>query len=286
MAMLGNGSRLTFGTGRAIGGLYSATSGGIRNKGEWSAWRFQDKATTFKAGAAYPTGYNGQSAFYNPMVAGEISMRLEGDSTFAANLYPTRAMSIDMTGSGDLSATAGLVIAMLCAMTGSGTLTAAIEGRLNMSADFTGSGDLDASISGIASMLCDMTGTGDLEATIAAYGNMAIDIVVTGTGLTTANVGQAVWSALAASNNDPDTMGEKLNDAGSAANPWTEVIESGYTAEDVLRILFAVAAGKTTITDLGGGNATVAFRDQADTKNRILADMTGSERTDITLDPS
>jgi len=225
MAMLGNGSRLTFGTGRAIGGRYSATSGGIRNKGEWSAWRFQDKATTFKAGAAYPTGYNGQSAFYNPMVAGEISMRLEGDSTFAANLYPTRAMSIDMTGSGDLNATAGLVIAMLCAMAGSGTLTAAIEGRLNMSADFTGSGDLEASISGIASMLCDMTGTGDLEATIAAYGNMAIDIVVTGTGLTTANVGQAVWSALAASNNDPDTMGEKLNNA------------SGLTPEQVQMLI-------------------------------------------------
>ena len=76
-------------------------------------------------------------------------------------------------------------------------------------------------------------------------------------------------------------MGEKVN-----SSSWNEVIESGYTAAEVMRILAAVAVGKTTITDLGGGNATVAFRDQADTKNRILADMTGSERTDITLDPS
>jgi hypothetical protein len=64
------------------------------------------------------------------------------------------------------------------------------------------------------------------------------------------------------------------------------VIESGYTAAEILRILTAVAAGKTVITDLGGGAATVEFRDIDDTKTRVEADMTDSERTSVTLDGS
>ena len=98
------------------------------------------------------------------------------------------------------------------------------------------------------------------------------------------DIAQAVWQAQAAGFNTAGTMGEKLNDAGSASNPWTEVIESGYTAAEILRLLAAVSFGKSTITDLGGGNATVTFRDIADTKDRIEAGMTGSERTTITID--
>jgi hypothetical protein len=103
--------------------------------------------------------------------------------------------------------------------------------------------------------------------------------VVTGTGLSTANVGQAVWAAIAASNNNAGSMGEKLNDAGSAANPWTEVIESGYTAAEILRVLAAVAAGKKTAT-----GATVTFRDLGDTKARVTGTVDGGNRTNVALE--
>jgi hypothetical protein len=59
-------------------------------------------------------------------------------------------------------------------------------------------------------------------------------------------------------------------------------IEAGLTFRQIVRLLAAVAAGKTDITDLGGGNATVKFRDLGDTKDRITAGMTGSERTSVT----
>jgi hypothetical protein len=61
-------------------------------------------------------------------------------------------------------------------------------------------------------------------------------------------------------------------------------IELGVTMQEAMRIILAVAAGKTNITDLGGGLAEVIFRDTNDTKNRVIADMTGSERTTVTLD--
>lgn len=67
-------------------------------------------------------------------------------------------------------------------------------------------------------------------------------------------------------------------------DPWDSVIESGYTAGEILKVLAAFAAGKTSITPLGGGDATVVFRDLGDTKDRIEAGMEGSERTTITLD--
>jgi hypothetical protein len=59
-------------------------------------------------------------------------------------------------------------------------------------------------------------------------------------------------------------------------------IEDGMTLRQALRVLLAVAAGKTDIADLGGGAATVTFRDVNDTKNRVVATMSGSERTAVT----
>ena len=66
---------------------------------------------------------------------------------------------------------------------------------------------------------------------------------------------------------------------------WANVVET-LTAEEILRVLLAVASGKTTITDLGGGSATVKFRDLADTKDRVSADMDENERTSVTIDES
>jgi hypothetical protein len=65
---------------------------------------------------------------------------------------------------------------------------------------------------------------------------------------------------------------------------WAELIEGTLTAEQMLRILLSIAAGKTTIADLGGDLATVKFRDLADSKDRVTASMDGSERTNIVLD--
>jgi hypothetical protein len=73
---------------------------------------------------------------------------------------------------------------------------------------------------------------------------------------------------------------------GGADDVWNYILESGYSAKMLIRLLAAVQMGKTDITNLGGGNAQVAFRDVNDSKDRVIANMTGSERTSVTLDPS
>jgi hypothetical protein len=93
-----------------------------------------------------------------------------------------------------------------------------------------GSGDLNAAMSAFANMIVAMEGSGGLDATIAAYGNMSIDIVVTGTGLSTANVGQAVWEAIVSQfSSNPDSAAAKLLSAGSAGDPWSTSLPAAYT---------------------------------------------------------
>lgn len=278
MGLMNNGSRLYW-PDLVEGSAHALLPGQWNGQRAWAKFIEPQGESAVMQTAANPPGHY-QCAWNPPIKAGEMAMRTQGDGVLAANLYPSRSMSIDLTGSGDLDATAALVISMLLAMSGSGGLSASIVGRSDMAINLTGSGDLDAAMSGIASMAVDLLGSGDLDATIAAYGNMEIDIVVTGTGLSTANVGQAVWAALAAMNNVPGTMGEKLNGAGSAGNPWTEVID-GLTAAQLMSIIAAALAGKTS-----GQPGAPVFRSVNDAADRIAATVDADgNRTSVTVTP-
>jgi hypothetical protein len=95
----------------------------------------------------------------------------------------------------------------------------------------------------------------------------------------------AVWDEAIADHLGVGSTGNALNNATAAGNPWEAVIEGSYTAQDLLRMLTAVAAGKTTIVDNGNGTATVTFRDVTDASDIIIASMAGSERAALTLAP-
>lgn len=68
-------------------------------------------------------------------------------------------------------------------------------------------------------------------------------------------------------------------------DPWSVTLEGTYTAGEMLKLLTAVAAGKSDIVKLGNGLATITFRDINDTENRVIASMTNSERTAVILNP-
>jgi hypothetical protein len=78
----------------------------------------------------------------------------------------------------------------------------------------------------------------------------------------------------------------ELSPQSLAAEVAAMQIDPGVTLQEAIRIVLAVAAGKTTITDLGGGSATVVFRDTSDLKDRLSADMVGSERINVSIDAS
>lgn len=230
MGLLGNSFTTNFGAGTAWGTV-RAFSPGNRGKRQLFLQSYNiDGSATATSYNANPLGGYPSGTWQLARTEGQMSMRSFSEGDLTATLFADNPMEIDLTGSGSFSADLGSVISMLLGMIGNGDLTASIGGILNMDMDMVGSGDLSADMQGIANMVIEMLGSGDLEATIAGYGNMSIDMVVTGTGLSTSNVGQYVWQAILSEfSANPDSAAAKLLAAGSAGDPWSTNLPASYT---------------------------------------------------------
>lgn len=168
---------------------------------------------------------------------GYVTLNMTGSGTLSGGLSLFLNMVAAMTGSGTLSADAALVVGMICDMSGGGTLSASITGQKGMTVSLTGTGNLAADINAFAEMVINLVGSGTLNAGTGAIANMSIDMVVTGTGLTTSNVGDAVWAALQTNINNAGTAGAALLAAGSAGDPWSTTLPSSYTGTQAGAIL-------------------------------------------------
>lgn len=106
--------------------------------------------------------------------------------------------------------------------------------------------------------------TWSLSATPRAIGNLSGDITPF-TPLSPQSLADAVWSALASAYNNPGTMGELLNSAGSAADPLLGIVEGTLTLRDVQRIALAALAGER----VGLGSPTETYLSQDGSVARI-----------------
>lgn len=239
MGLISNGHRNAFSPFKwSNGALLSTQNGGHAFRNGYLPGKLHNASFHYERQTAFPNGNLHPYGWMLPRTAGGMSIRSFSSGEMLSSLIPTISGSIDFTGQGDLTAEASLVVSMICALSGSGSLSAEIVGLLNASIDFEGSGDLEANIFGIANMIVQLHGSGDLEAVIAAYGDMAIDIVVTGTGLSTANVGQAVWESLVSQfASNPDSAAARLLSAGSAGDPWSTNLPASYTGTQAGNIL-------------------------------------------------
>lgn len=236
-----------------------------------------------------PSGCRHPTTWMLPQKAGALAARntLTGSGTISGTALAVKLALADLTGSGGISSAVGsLIVQALADLTGSGGITDAnLQAFLQALADLTGSGGISsADLTGLGELIAAISGSGTAaSSTLTAIGELVAALTVTGTGLSTANVGESVWSVLASANNAVGSMGEKLNDAGSASNPWAEVIESGYTAAEILRILAAVMAGKVS----GGGTGTETFVGLNGTTDRVISENDADgNRTSVTLDGS
>jgi lipopolysaccharide export system protein LptC len=72
--------------------------------------------------------------------------------------------------------------------------------------------------------------------------------------------------------------------AAVAAQVWDEVSEVGETFGDTVRLIVAALVGRGVLPDPETGLGPYAFRDRADTKDRIAGEVTADERTIDTRD--
>lgn len=274
-----NGSRTASGPGRMFSGV-TTVAGGYRRENigvphsrlNWFAGNHTISGVTDRG--AIPAGYRHPGAWLPPRKSGGLSSRNSAVITFtpagnaAQGINLDGTTSITFTVSGSAAAVASAACTTAITFTTAGNAVAPLQAIGAASITFTTTGDLSAP----ASLTGTATITFDADMITGAIGHMVAEPI--DQSLTPDSIALSVWSAVAASNNDVGTMGEKLNDAGSAANPWTEVIESGFTAAQILRLLAAYVAGDAT-----GMNGSAEFTGLDGSTVRIEGTVTGGDRS-------
>lgn len=213
---------------------------------------------------------------------GNIEISLSGSGDISAELSKVSQLICAMSGSGTLSADALLLIYMLSSLDGEGELTASITGRKSPTCSMTGVGNLTGNIKGLASVITDLLGNGDLDASIESIANMNVDIVMTGAGLTTSNVGAAVWAALQSDINDSGTAGAALLAAGSAGDPWSTALPGNYEGTQAGSILAQIQLLIDELHKIEGLDAEnpMIVTQTSRTAGDIVLDITGDGETE------
>lgn len=275
---------------------------------------------TISAKSSIPAGSRHPVAWQMPQKAGGLashnnaSVALSPAGFAVRGLPGSGASTITFTPTG----TGGLIVSG----SGSATVTCSATGAILSVASASGSATITLSPTALIGALAGLSGSATISCTpaalISAIGYLA-GASTNETEFSADALARAVWDATATSFNVSGSMGEKLNDAGSAGNPWAALlvdnasagtfgeaiqniidaidalptdaenadalldrasgVETGRTVRQALRLVLAALAGKVS----GAGTSAITFRDTNDTKDRIVAtvDATGN-RTAIT----
>jgi hypothetical protein len=206
----------------------------------------------------YANGHLAPASFVLPTQAGSMSSYTESSEQLSADVI-VLIPGLPMNGSSTITITAApFTIDKIVALIASGSLVLTVDAA-----------QLSAAVDAIVNGSATLSTSAELGGIFSVLASANMVLVPSGT-LTA----QAFMEA-AAGGPTP------LSPEGLANAVWERAVDAGYSAEEILRVLAAVAAGKTDIT-----GSTVTFRDLGDTKDRIVASMTGSERTTITIDES
>ena len=288
MALIGNGTRaggnpcaFRFGTAYGVNRASYHSTGQMRNFhfGEATFDKTTGESQSNRFGK--PPGRLQPSSWNLPIKGGAIAsqlstMTLSGAATSSRGLSPTAVTgTVTLTG----SALGQLISAGIA--TGTITLAGTATPAALLSAIATGTVTLTGAA--VSEGTGTFTGTGSisLAGAVDSQGYGYIVATTEESGLTPTGIANAVWSALAADNNVAGTMGEKLNGAGSAGNPWTEIIESGMSAAEVLRVIASVLAGEVS----GAGTGTETFKGLDGATDRVISTVdSNGNRTAVTVD--
>lgn len=228
--LLGNYNQWNANPGRAIGGPTDP-----------AIWRKFGSKNNFYYGDAHVANETDKSAFNNGYAlhsAWHLSPKAGGLSTFneisgtgslsISSLAMGKALAADLAGVGAITPPSlALVVSMVATLAGTGSISASMVGTIQLAAALIGSGDLAGGLSLLANCVATINGTGTVTSTLRGTATLEADIFVNQSEATVQDLVAGVWNALAADFNESGTMGEKLNGAGSAGDPWTTDL-SGY----------------------------------------------------------
>lgn len=232
MSLLGNYSVILKNPVTFIGGTQVSNARSAFNATGQLRQRYYPETTGgLQTTTALMEGYLHPNAWMMPYDIGSMTTsNLNGVGSLS--LVGVNGLSgvVSMSGAGLLTATGGLLAGLVVEMTGVGDLTATGGGLLQGIVAMAGSGALAGIIGATAGLSVTMAGVGTLTASPKGTGEMVLDIYVNQSEATLQQTVDGVWNALATQYNVSGTMGEKLNAAGTAGDPWTADLDGYNTA--------------------------------------------------------
>ena len=247
----------------------------------------QDMTTTALQIYALPNGAYPTLTWFIPQKRGQIgsSNQIYGNGALAPGLVGGRNGVATLTGAGNItSAPLSLLASLIANLTGAGDISPPpnLIATLLLAGNLTGSGALTAVLNAYASVQASLSGAGTLTAPPYGTGTLAANI--TGeSALSPQTLAAAVWSALAAQYNVAGTMGNKLNSAGSTADPWSVILDGSYSAGDLMKLMSAALAGELA----GAPTGPIVIKSVNGSTIRITATVDANgNRTGVTYNVS
>ena len=229
MALLGNYNQfqknpVTNGGGDSLSGIAGLRSnwnapGDSRNRFYGETWT-PNVADVFSV----PSGYRPPYTWVLSPHQGGLGSNVGIQSTAPFTGSGALGYNIDSTldGAGDISsANLGLILSAVATLSSISGLTADTYGALQGAATLAGQGNLTGSLGALAGAVASITANSTFTAGPSALAGISADIYVNQSQATVNEIVSGVWNALASEYNTSGTMGNKLNGAGSAGDPWT-----------------------------------------------------------------
>lgn len=213
--------------------------------------------------AGRPSGSEPPNTWVIPIRGGGLSAftSLNADHLLTANVVPTKSQLVTLaqvTLILNAPVSYSKTLTLDATLVSEGQVSAVLQAIANMTATLVNPNSLNPPLNLTAYIEAVLANPNAISADFTGIARLEAELTSTGETLSTANVGQAVWAYL---------------------------IESGYSAEEIMRLLAAVQLGESS--GFNGGPTTGTFRDINDTKDRVIADVDSSgNRTNITLDPN
>jgi hypothetical protein len=285
MALIRNGSHQLCGLSR-FDGAFGAAS--LRDQFD-KRGRFKnfDSGTHAVSGvtnkSSIPSGARHPIAWRMGTKAGSLSStnEAEGDCSLSLSLAAGRNISGLAEGTTPTAeATLQLVVSMVASALGEATTSANLNAALGLSGSAAGVATNNAIISALAWAIGQADG--EATATLVSYATGQLQGNITPfTELSPEGLAAAVWNSLLINYQDAGTAGNALTNAGAGGNPWSAIIENGMTAEEVLRVMASVLAGKVS----GAGTGTETFVGLDGVTNRVISSVDNDgNRSSVTVD--
>lgn len=174
------------------------------------------------------------------------STTINGSGILSAGLTMGKNCEAALTGSGDLVASMSLISSLVANLVGSGQLTGTMNAVAQLTAALSGSGSVTAGLNLIANIAAGLTGSGTLTGDLKGKANLVANIYVNVSEATVQQLVNGVWDAITSDHNNPNTMGEIMNNLGAVADPWSITLPGSYAPGEAGYILGNIL---TTIPD-------------------------------------